>query len=142
MERLDDPEVRAWIKGQATYAQHVLSAIPGRERLYQRIRELDAGAPYQLHVVRRWPGGDLHYLKRLAGENLDKLYVRNDKAGVERLLVDPERFAAKGAHAALSFTSASDDGRYVAYGIAAAGSGPTTLHVIDVASGKDLADTI
>jgi len=142
MERLDDPEVQAWIKGQAEYAQQYLRAIPGRDRLYQRIRELDAGAPYQLHVVRRWANGDLHYLKRLAGENLDKLYVRDGKTGAERLLVDPERFASGSKHAALNFTSASDDGRYVAYGIAAAGSEQTTLHVIEVASGNDLPDTI
>jgi prolyl oligopeptidase len=142
-ENLSDPEVRRWIDGQAKYAAEVLAGIPGRDVLLKRIAELDAGAPYRISVVRRWANGDLHYLKRMASENLDKLYFRDGKTGAERLLVNPERFAlAGGGHASLSFCSASNDGRYVAYGIAAAGSEQTVLHVLDVAAGKDLAETI
>lgn len=142
-ENLADPEVRKWIDGQATYAAGVLAGISGRDALLKRIVELDAGAPYRISVVRRWANGDLHYLKRMASENLDKLYFRDGKSGAERLLVDPERFAsAGGGHASLSFCSASNDGRYVAYGIAAAGSEQTVLHVLDVAAGRDLAETI
>ena len=143
MENLSDHEVQAWIKGQAAYSERALSRIAGRDRLFERIVELDAGAPYRISVVRRWPNGDLHYLKRMADENLDKLYFREAKTGTERLLVDPERFATPGgAHAALEFCMPSPDGRYVAYGIAAAGSEQTTLYTLDAASGKDLPDTI
>ena len=46
MENLDDPEVQAWIKGQADYTKAVLDRIPGRDTLYERIRELDAGSPF------------------------------------------------------------------------------------------------
>src|SRR3954466_5963193 len=73
-ENLADPEGERGIKGQANYAAGVLKAIPGRDRLLARIRELDEAAPFRLSVVHRWPNGDLHYLKRLAKENLDKLY--------------------------------------------------------------------
>src|SRR3954471_4014553 len=65
MENFRDPEVQAWGKGQADYATKTLATIPGREKLLARIRELDAGAPYRLHVVRRWANGDWHYLKTL-----------------------------------------------------------------------------
>jgi len=143
MENLSDHEVQAWLKGQAAYAERVLSRIAGRDRLLSRIVELDAGAPYRISVIRRWPNGDLHYLKRMASENLDKLYFREAKTGVERLLVDPERFATPGgAHAALAFCVPSPDGRYVAYGIAAAGSEETALHILDAQRGKDLPETI
>ena len=66
-----------------------------------------------LGVVRRWPSGDLHYLKQLASENLDKLYFKDAKSGEERLLVDPERFAPPGGrtHYALEFCRPSPDGR-------------------------------
>src|SRR5690242_14988132 len=47
-ENFQDPEVRAWVKGQAEYARRTLGAIPGRNALLARIRELDAGAPYRL----------------------------------------------------------------------------------------------
>jgi prolyl oligopeptidase len=144
MENLADPQVQAWIRAQGDYAQHVLRAIPGRDRLAERIAELDAGAPYRLSLVRRWPNGNLLYLKRLASENLDKLYLRDAKSGDERLLVDPGRFVEPGSkrHYSLSFCRPSPDGHYVAYGIAASGSEETTLHILDIAAGKDLPDTI
>ncbi|MDB5319759.1 MAG: f1pep1 2 [Phycisphaerales bacterium] len=142
-ENLTDPAVRGWIDTQAKYAAGVLAKIRGRDQLLKRITELDAGAPYRISVIRRWPNGDLHYLKRMAAENLDKLYFRDGKSGTERLLVDPERYASVGGgHASLSFCRPSNDGKYVAYGIAAAGSEQTVLHVLDVAAGKDLAETI
>src|SRR5216110_219637 len=59
MENLADPQVQGWIKGQAEYAKNVLAAIPGRDKLLERIRQLDAGAPYRIHILRRWPNGDL-----------------------------------------------------------------------------------
>src|SRR5205085_9438773 len=93
-ENFADPEVQAWVKGQAEYAQRTLAAIPGRDKMLARIAELDEGAPYRIHVVRRWPDGSLHYLKRLASENLDKLYYRDGKGGEERLLIDPEKMKA------------------------------------------------
>ncbi len=142
MENLADPLVQAWIKGQAEYAQRVLSAIPGRDRLLDRIRELDAGAPYRISILRRWPNGDLHYLKTLATGNLDKLYFKDAKTGEERLLVDPEKMAEGGRHYALDFCTPSPDGRYVAYGVAAAGSEQTVLHILDTTTGKDLPDVI
>lgn len=144
MEKLEDPEVQGWIKGQAEFAAKTLGGIPGRETLLARIKELDAGAPYRLHVVKRWPNGDLHYLKTLASENLEKLYFRDGKSGAERLLVDPEKLAEPGSgkHYSLAFCVPSPDGRLVLYGVAASGSEQTVLHVLDVAAGKDLADVI
>jgi prolyl oligopeptidase len=142
-ENLADPEVKAWVKGQADYAHRVLSGIPGRDALLARIRELDEGVPYRLSVVHRWPSGDLHYLKRLSTENLDKLYFRDGKNGQERLLVDPELLhTPDGKHFSLVFVRPSPDGKYVAYGFAAAGSEQTVLHVLDSASAKNLPDTI
>ena len=43
MENMDDPEVQAWFKGQAEYAAQVLDNIPGRNAIYQRLKQLDAG---------------------------------------------------------------------------------------------------
>ena len=151
-EDFKNPEVQAWVRGQADYARHVLDSIPGRGKLLERVRELDEGVPYRISVVRRWPNGDLHYLKRMADENLEKLYFREAKTGRERLLVDPDRLAGGGGvgegakpeagHYSLSFVCPSPDGRYVAYGASASGSEQAVLRVLEVASGKDLPDVI
>jgi prolyl oligopeptidase len=142
MENLDDPQVQAWIKSQADYAQQVLHAIPGRDRLLARIQELDQGSPYRFSLVHRWPSGDLHYMKRLASENTAKLYFHNAKSNQDRMLIDPDRFAENGQHCSIEFAEPSPDERYVAYGIASAGSEQTTLHIYDLQTSKDLPETI
>lgn len=142
MENLRDPEVQAWIKGQADYASGVLASIPGRAKLLQRIQELDSALPYRLGVVRRWPNGDLLYLKMRAEEHVEKLHFRDAATGAERLLVDPEKWAAAGKHYTLSFVRPSPDGKHIAYGVDESGSEQTVLRVLDVVSGKDLPETI
>ncbi|HYE18689.1 MAG TPA: prolyl oligopeptidase family serine peptidase [Tepidisphaeraceae bacterium] len=139
MEKMTDPDVAAWVKAQADYARRTLEAIPGRDALLARIAELDAGAPYRIHVLRRWADGRVLYYKTLATENLEKLYLR-DAAGTERLLVDPEKLTsdakAKG-HLSLSFAAPSPDLKYIAFGVAAAGSEQTELRLLDVASATE-----
>jgi len=141
-ENISDPQVQSWIKAQADYTHRTLQSLPGRERLLRRIVELDEGAPYNIWITRRWPNGDLHYLKRLATENLDKFYFRDARTSAERLLIDPERLGTPETHVSLTFTVPSPDKRYVAYGLAAAGSELTTLHVLDTTTGRDTADVI
>ena len=141
-EDIKNPEVQSWVRAQADHAAATLRAIPGHARLLERVRELDEGVPYRISVVRRWPNGDLHYLKRLAEENIEKLYFRDASTGAERLLVDPERLArdeGKPAdeHYSISFVCPSPDGRYVAYGVEASGSEQSVLRVFDLESGKD-----
>ncbi|HSI34426.1 MAG: prolyl oligopeptidase family serine peptidase [Phycisphaerae bacterium] len=139
MEKMADPEVAAWVKGQADFARRTLESIPGRDALLARIAELDAGAPYRIHVLRRWADGRLLYYKTLATENLEKLYL-SDAAGTERLLIDPEKLTsdakAKG-HLSLSFAAASPDGKHIAFGVAAAGSEQTELRLLDVAAATE-----
>ena len=144
-EDFDNPEVQAWVRGQAEHAQRTLHSIPGRAALLERVRELDTGAPFRTWVIRRWPNGDLHYKKRLASENLDKLYFRDAATGAEQLLIDPERIAPPppdGGHYALSFCVPSPDRRYVAYGVAESGSEQDVLRVLDRTTGQDLPETI
>ena len=40
MENLTEPEVQAWMKGQADYTRHLLDQIPGRVPLLNRIHTL------------------------------------------------------------------------------------------------------
>ncbi len=58
-----------------------------------------------------------------------------------RVLIDPNGWSTDGT-VALSGISVSDDGRYLAYGVAEAGSDWITWHVMDVATGKVLQDEV
>ena len=141
MENQDDPEVIEWFEGQAKYTEAVLAGLPMREELYERLIELDQGAPYSTFGVRRLDNGDMFYLRRNAGENLAKLYHHSADSDNARLLVDPETLGAEGEqHYSLGAYMPSWDGRYVTYGLAQGGSELTTYHTMEVASGN-AADT-
>lgn len=144
MEDFKNPAVQAWVKGQAEATDRTLHSLRGRETLLARIAELDAGTPYTLSGITRLPSGDLFYFKQLAAENVAKVYFREGKSGKERMLIDPEKFPKQNEkdHFTVSFFRVSPDDTKLLYGFAASGSEQTTLKVLDIASGKDLPDTI
>lgn len=142
MEDLAAPEVRQWARGQADFARATLDAIPGRAALLARLRQLDDSVKERVVDVTRGAGGLVFYEKRDAGEEQLKLYVRKGFQGEERLLVDPDKSGAGGGPRALEFYSPSNDGRSVAYGVSAGGSEEAVIHVVDVATGKELIEPI
>jgi prolyl oligopeptidase len=143
MENLKDSTVQTWIKGQADYTTSVLERIPGRDSLMARIKALDAGRPYSIYGIHRMVDGRLFYYRQAVDENVGKLYVRASLKGEEHLLIDPTTKAPPGGgHYSIGFYEPSPDGRYIAYGMAASGSEQEILYVLDVASGKNLPDSI
>jgi prolyl oligopeptidase len=143
MEDLQNPEVAAWFKGQNEYTRAVLGGIPGRDGLLARIKTLDEGAEARVTDVRRLPGDHYFYQKRLASEDVPKLYKRDGLSSEEKLLVDPTKYAtAGGPHFVISYYQPSYDGRYVAVGLSAAGSEDATLRVFDASTGKETGDAI
>lgn len=139
MEDVGDPYVVDWFKGQAEYAQEYLSALPARPALYQRLVELDQGAPFRTSSVKEMSNGDVFYLRREAGENLSKLYVQSKGTEAPRLLVDPEIMGEDSeAHFSLQVYQPSWDGRHLVYGLAQGGSEKTSYHTIEVASGMTI----
>ncbi len=142
MENLKDPYVQEWIKREADYATEVLSNIPGTDALYKRLMELDAGKPFRISRIRRYPDGTLFYEKLALGQNVSRLYIRTADAE-ERLLVDPEATrSADKQHFSINSYSPSMDERFVVYGLAKGGSEQTVLHIKNVETGNDLAETI
>lgn len=139
LENLADPGVQAYMKAQADAAAQVLAKIPGRERLLQRIQELDAEVPATVADVNRDRQGNLFYEKRLASDNQFKLYMRRGFDGPEKVLVDPEVLAkATGKPHAIGGYANSRDGRLAAYSVSAGGAEIGTLHVIDTETGKEV----
>jgi prolyl oligopeptidase len=143
MENLEDPEVQAWFKGQADYTNQVLNQIPGRDELFQRLKELDAGKPFSNAGIIRYKDGSLFYLNRKAGENIRKLYMRDGKTGEEKLLIDPESMKVEdNQHYSIYYYTPSPDKKFVVYGLDQGGSEETTLYVLDLTTGKVLPETI
>lgn len=146
MEKLTDPEVQSWFKAENDYTRSALAAIPGREKLLSRIKELDQSAPAQVSRVSRLPGDVYLYLKLRSGESVRKLYIRHGLTGEEKMLVDPEKVTLAPANqgkgkSAISYFEPSNDGKYIAFGVFPGGAErDTEMHVIETASGRETGD--
>jgi prolyl oligopeptidase len=141
-ETAGDPEATAWMNAQAAHTRAVLDAIPGRRPLLDRIAELGDAASSRISsfVV---SGDHLFYLERKSDENIGKLWVRPGAGAKARLLVDPEALPhPEGKHLAIDWFVPSLDNRYVAFGVSVGGSEASTLHVMEVATGKETGDVI
>lgn len=134
----EDHTVRSWIDAQNAVTQSCLDALPGRDHFHQRMTEL---LDYDRYTVPR-KRGDRYFFNVIKGnENQPSLYVREGVFGDSRLLIDPNSWSEDGADA-LAIWSASDDGRFVGFGMQTGGSDWRTLKVLDVDSGETLDDVV
>lgn len=138
MENVRAPEVQDWFKGQGEFARATLDRIAVRDGLERRITELTSSSGDAIASITRMPGDKIFYMKRPKGERQFKLAMRVGLQGVERILVDPDVDTRRtGVPHAINYFHPSWDGKYVAYGLSAGGSEDASLHILDVATGKD-----
>lgn len=141
MENLKAPEVQAWMKAQNDYTHQVIAQIPGRAALARQLDALLGGDLRRGDFQRR--GRRLFYEVLQPGAQLSKLAWREGLSGKEHILVDPARLSKDSAHHyALDWYAPSWDGRYVAYGISEGGSERSVLHIMEVANGHELPESI
>jgi prolyl oligopeptidase len=136
LEDLDSPETRAWVEAQNQVTHAWLGQVASRERIRQRLTQLWNYERYGLPHKR---GGRYFYTKNDGLQNQSAVYVIDRLDGPPRLLIDPNTLSADGT-VALANWFVSDDGRYMAYGLAGAGSDWQEWHVLDVATGRKLPD--
>jgi prolyl oligopeptidase len=132
------PEVRNWVTEENKVTFAYLESIPERETIRKRLTQLWNFEKYSSPFKQ---GGRYFYTKNDGLQNQDVLYVMDKLDGPSRSLLDPNKWSKDGtvAVAGLSF---SDDGKYLAYGVAEAGSDWHTWRVVAVDTGKRLDDEI
>jgi prolyl oligopeptidase len=132
------PEVRQWVEAENKVTFAYLEKVPQREAIRKRITELFNFPKYGLpHKV----GQRYVYSKNDGLQNQSVLYKLDRLDGTPSVLLDPNSWSKDGtvALAGLAFT---DDGKYLAYGVAEAGSDWTHWKVLDVDTGKAHEDEI
>jgi prolyl oligopeptidase len=139
METQPKPDFLNYLHAENDYARGVLATIPGRDQLAKDIGEVSGLASRVRNVVIM--GGQVFFLRRDAGGQIDRLYVRN-AAGHETLLVDPATLDAGGKHAEIDQFAPSQDGSLVVYGISVGGSENSVLHILETATRKTRPDVI
>jgi prolyl oligopeptidase len=139
LEQVKDPAVVTWMRGQAEAADAILNRLPGRQTIFNTLKEKDAVGGTVVSSIYRTAGNRWFYLMRPQGQSQAKLVWRDGVKGEEKLLVDPELITKeKGKpHAVQSFYP-SPDGKLLAYGMHSSGSEIGNLYVIDVATGKEV----
>lgn len=127
-------DVADWVEAKNKETFGFLETIPRREAIKKRLTEL---WDFERFNVPFKQGGRYYYFYNSGLQNQDVLYVQDTLDAPARVLMDPNTFSKDGT-VALSGTSFSDDGKYVAYGIAEAGSDWNKWKILDIASGKTL----
>ena len=131
------PAVRQWIAAQNRYTDHTLGAMPDGKAMNARVQQLAITSTTRSSPL--LAGGTLFYLQETPPQPQPQLIAQAWPGGTPRVLVD---LNANGGNTAITGYWPSPSGRYLAYGTAVGGSELTTLHVLDVASGKILPDAL
>jgi prolyl oligopeptidase len=136
LESQYSPATRAWIAAQDRCSAGTLDTLPGRKELSSQLGPLmrveSMGVPLERN--HRY-----FYMKRAPDEDLSLIYMREGLDGKPQVLVDPRPLSPDHS-TSVSLLGASDDGRYILYGVRLGGQDQVTLHVMDVGTRRDLSD--
>jgi prolyl oligopeptidase len=153
LEDIDSPETRAWVTAQGALSRKFLDSIAGRASMTQRLRDMwnfERWTPPVRH------GENWFYTHNDGLQNQSVVFVMSEPEASDpgtgtstegkaessgRILLDPNGLSGDGT-VALRETAVSADGRLFAYALSEAGSDWQTWRVRDVATGKDLPDTL
>lgn len=132
------PQTEAWVKAQNAVTYAYLDKIPFREGLKKRLTEL---MNYPKYGSPSKKNGVYYFYKNDGLQNQSVLYRQASLTAEPEILLDPNTLSKDGT-VALSSIAFSNDGKYLAYSVARAGSDWNEIYVMDLATKKLLADHI
>lgn len=139
MEDLNSPALHKWVNEENALTDAYFARIPLRGWINERLTRLwnyaKEGTPDQLK------NGMLFFSRNSGLQNQSVLYVKASAQAEARVLLDPNKLSPDGS-IALAGSAPSPDGQYLAYALSQGGSDWETIHVMDVASGKELPDEV
>lgn len=139
MENLSGPRLHQWVSAENALTDDYLSKIPIRDRIDHRLTQLwnyaKEDAPKQLQ------NGMLFFSRNSGLQSQSMIYAQASPAARPRVLLDPNRLSKDGS-VALTEYEPSPDGKYLAYALSTGGSDWEVIHVMDVATGRELPDRV
>jgi len=138
LEDDNSAETAAWVEAQNKVTFDYLAKIPAREPLRQRLTALWNYERYGVPSKE----GELYIFSRNDGlQNQSVVYRARTLDAAPEVLIDPNTLSADGT-VALADAQFTDDGKLMAYALAKSGSDWHEWRVREVATGKDLADSV
>jgi prolyl oligopeptidase len=138
LENTDADETKAWIAQENCVTFGYLGQIAERDSIRARLTTL---YNYERYGVPSRQGGIYLFSKNDGLQNQSVLYWMPRLGETPRALIDPNHLSSTGT-TALTATRVSEDGRYLGWGVAVAGSDWNEFRVREIATGRDLADTL
>jgi prolyl oligopeptidase len=138
---LEDPNsdaTKAWVEAENRLTFGYLAQIPERTRIRERLTKL---WNYERFTPPSKEGPWYIYTKNDGLQNQSVIYKTKALDAPAEVLLDPNALSADGT-VALGSMHFTDDGRYMAYSLAASGSDWIEWKVRDVATGADLQDLL
>lgn len=133
LEDPEDPRTRAWSTAQDGLVRGYLDGLPGREALAATLHRLLSAGSVSAPL---WRAGRAFATRRGPGQEHAVLSVR-EPDGAERVLLDPTALDA-GGRTTLDAWVPDLEGAQLAYQLSTGGDEHSVLHVLDVATGRDV----
>jgi len=138
LEDANSKETHDWVEAQNRLSRGYLDGLPERSSIRARLRELWDFERFELPFKR---GGRYFYFHNTGLQNQPVLFWLSSLKATPKLLLDPNLSAADGT-VALKYVVPSEDGRFIAYALARAGSDWNEWRVRRVDDGTDLPDLL
>jgi prolyl oligopeptidase len=141
LDNLKDPEVWKWNDAQNAFSRAYFDKTPSLDSIRARLKQL-----YSIEYVTYY---SLNYCKKLFAikyqppKNQPFIVVLDSPENIqsERVVLDPNELNPKGT-TAIDWFVPSRDGRLVAVTLSENGSEDGSVHVIDAATGKEIAEVV
>jgi prolyl oligopeptidase len=138
LEDTDSPETKQWVTAENALTFNYLGAIPERTAIKEQLTRIWNYPKYAVPLKR---GKSYFYTENSGLQNQAVLYMRRGLKGEKKLVLDPNTLSTDGT-VALGPWNATENGKYLAYAVANAGSDWEEIRVRDIEKAKDLPDTL
>lgn len=138
LEDTDSPETKQWVTAENALTFDYLGAIPERAAIKEQLTRIWNYPKYAVPLKR---GKSYFYTENSGLQNQAVLYMRRGLKGEKKLVLDPNTLSTDGT-VALGPWNATENGKYLAYAVANAGSDWEEIRVRDIEKAKDLPDTL
>jgi len=138
LEDTDSPETKQWVTAENALTFDYLGAIPERAAIKDQLTRLWNYPKYAVPLKR---GKDYFYTENSGLQNQAVLYMQRGIKGVKKLVLDPNTLSTDGT-VALGPWNVTENGKYLAYAVASAGSDWEEIRVRDIEKARDLPDTL
>ncbi|HVH66447.1 MAG TPA: prolyl oligopeptidase family serine peptidase [Gemmatimonadales bacterium] len=138
LEELDAPATKAWVDSENALTFGYLATLARRDSIRARLTAL---WNYPRVTVPQREAGRLWFRKNSGLQKQSVLYQEPGAGGPAAVVLDPNVLSPDGSIAVAQW-SVSPDSRTLGYSTAAGGSDLQDIHLRDLGSGRDLADSV